>query len=136
MGLRSPFEFNIHNKSPICYPKGILKQSPLHDAHLSAETLQDVKAHEEKGMKPLSDLAAVLGMRYVFAESWALEYGNAFLSKWPIKRWTVQNIADDDDFRNVLKATIEVPWAREVNFYCTQLDHLDENWRMKQIKPN
>ena len=29
--------------------------------------------------------------------------------------------------------TIEVPWAGEVNVYCTQLDHLDENWRMKQI---
>lgn len=34
----------------------------------------------------------------------------------------------------MLKATIDVPWAGEVNFYCTQLDHLDENWRMKQIK--
>lgn len=33
----------------------------------------------------------------------------------------------------MLKATIDVPWAGEVNFYCTQLDHLDENWRMKQI---
>ena len=36
-------------------------------------------------------------------------------------------------FRNVLKATIDVPWAGEVNVYCTQLDHLDESWRMKQI---
>lgn len=36
--------------------------------------------------------------------------------------------------RNVLKATILVPWAGEVDFYCTQLDHLDESWRMKQIK--
>lgn len=35
--------------------------------------------------------------------------------------------------RNVLKATIEVPQVGEVNFHCTQLDHLDENWRMKQI---
>lgn len=35
--------------------------------------------------------------------------------------------------RNVLKATIDVPQAGEVNFYCTHLDHLDENWRMKQI---
>lgn len=33
----------------------------------------------------------------------------------------------------MLKVTIEVPWAGEVNVYCTQLDHLDENWRMKQI---
>ena len=35
--------------------------------------------------------------------------------------------------RNVLKATIDVPWAGEINFHSTQLDHLDENWRMKQV---
>lgn len=35
--------------------------------------------------------------------------------------------------RNVLKATIEVPKAGDINFLCTHLDHLDENWRMKQI---
>lgn len=61
--------------------------------------LQDVKAEEENGMKPLSDLADSLGMNYVFAESWAPEYGNAILSKWPIKRWKVQKIFDDTDFR-------------------------------------
>ncbi|XP_058083727.1 uncharacterized protein LOC131231526 [Magnolia sinica] len=95
--------------------------------------LQDVKADEEKGMSPLSDLADALGMKYVFGESWAPEYGNAVLSKWPIKRWKVQKIIDDTDFRNVLKATIDVPQVGEVNFHCTHLDHLDENWRMKQI---
>lgn len=61
--------------------------------------LQDVKAEEEKGMQPLSDLAGALGMNYVFAESWAPEYGNAVLSKWPIKRWKSQKIFDDSDFR-------------------------------------
>jgi len=35
--------------------------------------------------------------------------------------------------RNVLKATIDVPWAGEINLHSTQLDHLDENWRMKQV---
>ncbi|XP_076925150.1 uncharacterized protein LOC143587868 [Bidens hawaiensis] len=95
--------------------------------------LQDVKAEEEKDMKPLSDLAAALGMNYDFAESWAPEYGNAVLSKWPIKRSKVQKIFDDSDFRNVLKATIDVPQTGEVDFHCTLLDHLDENWRMKQI---
>lgn len=35
--------------------------------------------------------------------------------------------------RNVLKTRIDVPEVGEVNFYCTHLDHLDENWRMKQI---
>jgi hypothetical protein len=58
-----------------------------------------VKAEEENGMKPLSDLAAALGMNYVFAESWAPEYGNAVLSKWPIKRWNANKIFDQTDIR-------------------------------------
>ncbi|ESQ39448.1 hypothetical protein EUTSA_v10001446mg [Eutrema salsugineum] len=95
--------------------------------------LQDVKADEADQMRPLSDLAAALGMSYVFAESWAPEYGNAILSKWPIKSSNVQKIFDPTDFRNVLKATIEVPGSGEVEFHCTHLDHLDENWRMKQV---
>lgn len=33
----------------------------------------------------------------------------------------------------MLRATIEVPRAGEVNFHCTHLDHLDESWRMKQM---
>ncbi|XP_061359653.1 uncharacterized protein LOC133303712 [Gastrolobium bilobum] len=133
-------------RSPVCFPfimnycegtekftssRSILEVLREIDADVLA--LQDVKAEEEKSMKPLSDLASALGMKYVFAESWAPEYGNAILSKWPIKRWKVQKIADDDDFRNVLKATIDVPWAGEINFHSTQLDHLDENWRMKQV---
>lgn len=134
-------------RSPVCFPflmnyydegtekftssRSILEVLREIDADVLA--LQDVKAEEEKSMKPLSDLAGALGMKYVFAESWAPEYGNAILSKWPIKRWKVQKIADDDDFRNVLKATIDVPWAGEINFHSTQLDHLDENWRMKQV---
>lgn len=61
--------------------------------------LQDVKADEADQMRPLSDLAAALGMNYVFAESWAPEYGNAILSKWPIKNSNVLRIFDDSDFR-------------------------------------
>ena len=34
----------------------------------------------------------------------------------------------------MLKATIEVPRVGEISLHCTHLDHLDENWRMKQIK--
>lgn len=105
----------------------------LRELNADILALQDVKAEEEKGMKPLSDLADALGMNYVFAESWAPEYGNAIMSKWPIKSWNIQKIFDDSDFRNVLKATIDVPRVGELNFFCTHLDHLDENWRMKQI---
>ncbi|XP_047980061.1 uncharacterized protein LOC125221826 isoform X1 [Salvia hispanica] len=95
--------------------------------------LQDVKADEADDMRPLSDLASALGMSYVFAESWAPEFGNALLSRWPITKWRAERICDDKDFRNVIKATVEVPWMGEVNVYGTQLDHLDETWRMKQI---
>ncbi|KAL2535605.1 DNAse I-like superfamily protein [Forsythia ovata] len=105
----------------------------LRELNADILALQDVKAEEEKEMKPLSDLAKALGMNYVFAESWAPEYGNAILSKWPIKKWKAQKIFDETDFRNVLKATIDVPQVGEIDFFCTHLDHLDENWRMKQI---
>ncbi|KAL6503425.1 hypothetical protein OROGR_025348 [Orobanche gracilis] len=105
----------------------------LREVDADVLALQDVKAEEENEMRPLSDLARALGMNYVFAESWAPEYGNAVLSKWPIKKWRVQKICDDKDFRNVIKATVDVPWTGELNVYCTQLDHLDENWRIKQI---
>ncbi|KAI9115129.1 hypothetical protein K1719_014142 [Acacia pycnantha] len=136
-------------RSPICFSSPIMNYycgsgnerlmssrsilEVLREVDADVLALQDVKAEEEKSMKPLSDLAAALGMKFVFAESWAPEYGNAILSKWPIKRWKVQKIVDDDDFRNVLKATVDVPWAGEINFHSTQLDHLDENWRMKQV---
>uniref|UniRef100_A0A453AX66 Endonuclease/exonuclease/phosphatase domain-containing protein n=1 Tax=Aegilops tauschii subsp. strangulata TaxID=200361 RepID=A0A453AX66_AEGTS len=63
--------------------------------------LQNVRAEEERGMRPLSELAGALGMRYVFAESWAPEYGNAVLSRWPIKRWKALRVADQSDFRSV-----------------------------------
>ncbi|CAN8285715.1 unnamed protein product [Cochlearia groenlandica] len=105
----------------------------LMDLNADVLALQDVKADESDHMRPLSDLATSLGMYYVFAESWAPEYGNAILSKWPIQNSSVHNFFDHSDFRNVLKATIEVPGSGEVEFHCTQLDHLDENWRMKQV---
>ncbi|KAI3756105.1 hypothetical protein L1987_55918 [Smallanthus sonchifolius] len=126
-------------RSPICFPFGSIEYASrsildvLKEVDADVLALQDVKAEEEKGMRPLSDLAFGLGMNYVFAESWAPEYGNAILTKWPIKRSKVQKIYDDQDFRNVLKATIDVPRTGELNFYCTQLDHLDEDWRMKQV---
>lgn len=72
----------------------------LREVNADILALQNVKAEEENGMSPLSDLAEGLGMRYVFAESWAPQYGNAVLSRWPIKRWKVQKISDDADFRS------------------------------------
>ncbi|XP_027352578.1 uncharacterized protein LOC113863258 isoform X2 [Abrus precatorius] len=90
--------------------------------------LQDVKADEENEMKPLSDLARALGMNYVFAESWAPQYGNAVLSKWPIKRWKLHKLFDHTDFRNVLKATIDVPQAAGGLNSLDESDYSQERW--------
>lgn len=101
-------------RSPVCIPFGMTNWmndeslrgtrtilDVLNEVGADIWALQDVKAEEEKDMKPLSDLAYALGMNYVFAESWAPEYGNAILSRWPIKRWKAQRIFDDQDFRFV-----------------------------------
>lgn len=40
-------------------------------------------------MELLLDLVFVLGMKYVFVESWVFEYGNVILLKWFIKKWRV-----------------------------------------------
>ena len=71
----------------------------LKELDAGIQALQDVKAEEEIAMKPVSDLAGALGMNYVSAESWASEYGNAILSRWPIKQWKVQKIFDDSELR-------------------------------------
>ncbi|CAN6176433.1 unnamed protein product [Urochloa humidicola] len=118
---------------PLAAPRRRSVEEVLREAGADIIGLQNVRAEEERGMRPLSELAEGLGMRYVFAESWAPEYGNAVLSRWPIKRWKAHRVADQSDFRNVLRATIEVPEAGEINFHCTHLDHLDEAWRMKQV---
>jgi hypothetical protein len=73
----------------------------LREAGADIIGLQNVRAEEERGMRPLSELAEGLGMRYVFAESWAPQYGNAVLSRWPIKRWKAHRVADQSDFRSV-----------------------------------
>lgn len=102
--LRSTVSFPANRENGIdgeSYRSSRTALEVLRELDADILALQDVKAEEEKGMKPLSDLAAALGMNYVFAESWAPEYGNAILSKWPIKRWKVQKIFDDTDFRLV-----------------------------------
>jgi len=106
------YRSNVVMRSPVCLPANMTQfiseegwkssrsiMEVLKEVDSDILALQDVKADEEKGMSPLSDLAASLGMKYVFAESWAPGYGNAILSKWPIKRWKVQKIANDEDFR-------------------------------------
>lgn len=52
---------------------------------------------------------------------------------WKFYSHCIKCFCSNFGHRNVLKATIEIPKVGELNFHCTHLDHLDENWRMKQI---
>jgi len=91
----------------------------LREAGADIIGLQNVRAGEERGMRPLSELAEGLGMRYVFAESWAPEYGNAVLSRWPIKRWKAHRVADQSDFRSV-----SPPSSPIIYFFLEYAKHL------------
>lgn len=99
-------------RSPIVFPSGANSwwngasfggdrtvYDVLKEVGVDILSLQDVKADEANDMKPLSELARALGMTYVFAESWAPEFGNAVLSRFPIKKWRAERICDDRDFR-------------------------------------
>lgn len=98
-------------RSPIVFPAGANSwwsgggnrtvYDVLKEVGADILSLQDVKADEANDMKPLSELARALGMTYVFAESWAPEFGNAVLSRFPIKKWRAERICDDRDFRCV-----------------------------------
>lgn len=98
--------------------------------------LQNVKADEADGMRPLADLARALGMHYAFTDSWAPQFGNGVLSRWPIKSFHVHKLGEDDSTRSVLRVVVDVPCKKqhggELHFCCTQLDHLDEDYRLKQ----
>ncbi|ONK79997.1 uncharacterized protein A4U43_C01F12650 [Asparagus officinalis] len=53
----------------------------LKEAGADVIALQNVKVEEERGMRPLSELAKGLGMRFMFTESSVPEYENAILSR-------------------------------------------------------
>ncbi|KAJ1428816.1 Endonuclease/exonuclease/phosphatase [Sesbania bispinosa] len=120
-------------RSPVCFPflmnycegtekftssRSILEVLREIDADVVA--LQDVKAEEEKNMKPLSDLAGALGMKYVL-----LRVG---LQNMEMPSYLNGQLRGGK-FRRLLMMMI----SGEINFHSTQLDHLDEHWRMKQV---
>lgn len=73
----------------------------LCEANADVVALQSVHADPAHDMKPLSHLAQALHMHYAFAESWAPEFGNAVLSRWPIKSYRSHPLVDDSDWRYI-----------------------------------
>ena len=106
-----------------------------------AETLRrldpDIACFQEVwvagGERQAETLAAPLGFEHVFSTQWppgsAEQFGNAILSRWPIRRteWRPLPAPDDaNELRTVLMAEIDGPRG-PIQVFCTHL-----NWRFDQ----
>ena len=90
---------------------------------------------------PLADLAARLGMRYVFAPTLPAPgavshppYGNALLSRWPIQAFAAHHLPPAISYgqRGLLEARLALPSGRSLTVYVTHLDHRREELRLAQ----
>lgn len=84
-------------------------------------------------------LGASLGFQHVFGRSIPLgdgEYGNAVLSRWPIRSSTVHALPNPSggEQRTVLEVLIEVPDGRTVTLLATHFDHSSRANRMAQAE--
>ena len=74
-----------------------------------------------------AELAALTGMSCVFSNNYNFqggEYGNAVLSRFPIKRWSNQHykMLRPDEQRGLLQVVLDVP-GRELVFMDTPVDY-------------
>lgn len=90
---------------------------------------------------PLAELAARLGMRYVFGPARPAPdapshppYGNALLSRWPIRAFAAHHLAPETPYgrRGLLEARVALSDARTLTVYVTHLDHRSEDTRLAQ----
>lgn len=86
------------------------------------------KGVERSGRRDLiAELATLTGLTPIFAKNinhQGGEYGNAILSRFPIKSWANTHLraSDPAEQRGVLRATLDVH-GRTLVFLCTHLDH-------------
>src|ERR1043166_6228376 len=74
-----------------------------------------------------AELAALTGMTCVFSNNYHYqggEYGNAVLTRFPVKRWTNTHFkkVNETEQRGILQLLLEVQ-GREVVFMATHIDH-------------
>jgi endonuclease/exonuclease/phosphatase family metal-dependent hydrolase len=91
--------------------------------------LQEVdKSVERTARRDFPDeLAALTGMTCVFSNNYHFqggEYGNAVLTRFPVKRWTNTHFkkVNETEQRGILQLLLEVQ-GREVVFMATHIDH-------------
>jgi endonuclease/exonuclease/phosphatase family metal-dependent hydrolase len=99
----------------------------------------------EQGRPALPAMAEMLGMNWVFGKAteypWQGQiepagYGNACLSRWPIRAYAVHRLApiSGREPRNLLEVRLELPDGRPFTVYVTHLDHQSEAVRLAQIR--
>src|ERR1043166_5507630 len=101
--------------------------------------LQEVdKSVERTARRDFPDeLAALTGMTCVFSNNYHFqggEYGNAVLTRFPVKRWTNTHFkkVNETEQRGILQLLLEVQ-GREVVFMATHIDHRPDDaarWSM------
>ena len=91
--------------------------------------LQEVdKGVERTARRDFPDeLAALTGMTCVFSNNYHFqggEYGNAVLTRFPVKRWTNTHYqkVNETEQRGILQLTLEIR-GREIVFMATHIDH-------------
>ncbi|MCS7222022.1 MAG: endonuclease/exonuclease/phosphatase family protein [Anaerolineae bacterium] len=99
----------------------------------------------ERNRPALSVMAEMLGMGWVFGKAteypWQgqaglVGYGNACLSRWPIRAYAVHRLPPipDREPRSLLEVCVELPDGQPLTVYVTHLDHQSEAVRLVQLQ--
>lgn len=99
----------------------------------------------ERSQPALPAMAEMLGMGWVFGKAteypWQgqaglIGYGNACLSRWPIRAYAVHRLPliPDREPRSLLETRVELPDGRPLTVYVTHLDHQSETARLMQLQ--
>jgi endonuclease/exonuclease/phosphatase family metal-dependent hydrolase len=122
--------YNIHHGEGLDGKVDLLRVAELiRDEKADIVALQEVDrgvARTAKRDLP-AELAALTGMTAVFANNYHFqggEYGNAILSRFPVRRWTNTHyrMLIPDEQRGILQAILDVG-GREVVFMDTHIDY-------------
>ena len=99
----------------------------------------DRKTQRTGGVDQAGELARLAGMRHVFGKAMDYqggEYGQAILSRWPIDDHEVHVLPQRDgrEPRISLAAKVNSPFAADLVFASTHLDHQVEEIRVQQAE--
>jgi len=122
--------YNIHHGEGVDGRLDIARIAALiRDERADLVALQEVdRGVERTGRRDLpAELASLTGMTCLFRNNYAFqggEYGNAILSRFPVKRWTntLLRMLREGEQRGVLQAVVDAG-GRDLAFLATHIDY-------------